>query len=74
MAKLKSLSKLDLSQNMINDAGIAKLFTNIFALPHMTFLNLAHNFVSDIGAMRILQLLKTQNVRSKLGLRVDLCN
>jgi len=68
VSKTRTLSKLTLSENLLNDESIHILSSGLAKNDTLTYLDLSHNKISDTGAKRIARLLRKGSVLVHLDL------
>eukprot|EP00455_Lapot_gusevi_P050365 TRINITY_DN7286_c0_g1_i3.p1 TRINITY_DN7286_c0_g1~~TRINITY_DN7286_c0_g1_i3.p1 ORF type:complete len:422 (+),score=81.13 TRINITY_DN7286_c0_g1_i3:82-1347(+) len=63
-----TLTRLILSQNLLNDESIHVLMSGLSKNETLTALDLSHNKIGDLGARRLARLVEGQNVLTSLSL------
>jgi hypothetical protein len=68
LATTRSLTKVVLSENLLNDESIHIVASGLQNNDTLTYLDLSHNKISDTGAKRLARLLKGESVLTHLDL------
>ena len=68
MAQTRTLSRVTLTENLLNDESIHILTSGLSKNDTLTYLDLSHNKIADNGAKRLARLVRAQGVLTHLDL------
>lgn len=68
LAETKTLNRLTLSENLLNDESVHILMSGLMKNDTITYLDLSHNKIGDPSAKRLCKLLEGQSVLTHLNL------